>query len=99
MRKGIKLFLSHNSADKPFVRKVAEELQTIELDVWLDERKMKTGDSITDGIEEGMSSYDAFLIFLSRKSVNAPWVKEELRIALNKRIKTLGKLKIIPILI
>ena len=99
MKNGIKLFLSHNSADKPFVRKVADDLESIGLNVWLDERKMKAEDSITDGIEEGMSSYDAFLIFLSKRSVNAPWVKEELRIALNRRIKTLGKMKIIPVLI
>lgn len=99
MKSGIKLFLSHNSADKPFVRRVADDLESQGLNVWLDERKMKAGDSITDGIAEGMSSYDAFLIFLSQRSVNAPWVKEELRIALNKRIRTLGKLKIIPILL
>ncbi len=99
MKSGIKLFLSHNSADKPFVRRVANDLENLGLNVWLDERKMKAGDSITDGITEGMSSYDAFLVFLSQRSVNAPWVKEELRIALNKRVKTLGKLKIIPILL
>lgn len=99
MKIGINLFLSHNSSDKPFVRRVADDLESQGMDVWLDERKMKAGDSITDGITEGMSSYDVFLIFLSQKSVNAPWVKEELRIALNKRIRTLGKLKIIPIIL
>lgn len=99
MKSEIKLFLSHNSADKPFVRRVADDLESQGLNVWLDERKMKAGDSVTDGIAEGMSSYDAFLIFLSQRSVNAPWVKEELRIALSKRIGTLGKLKIIPILL
>ena len=56
MNKGISVFLSHNSTDKPFVRRVADDLESQGMDVWLDERKMKADDSITDGISDGMSS-------------------------------------------
>lgn len=99
IEEGINLFLSHTSKDKPIVRRVADDLESLGLNIWLDEKKIIAGDSITDKLSDGLSKYDVFLIFLSEKSVNAPWVKEELRVALNKRIKTEGKLKIIPVIL
>ena len=99
MKEGIRLFLSHTSKDKPIVRRIGDDLESLGLKIWLDEKQIIAGDSITDKLADGLSKYDVFLIFISKKSVKAPWVKEELRVALNKRVKTDGKLKIIPILL
>ena len=47
------VFLSHNSKDKPRVRKLAEELRAAGLRVWFDEWVIKPGDdtflSVTHG--------------------------------------------------
>jgi molybdate-binding protein len=40
------VFLSHNQADKPRVRRLAERLRTAGLRVWFDEWVLKPGDSI-----------------------------------------------------
>lgn len=99
MEDGINIFLSHTHLDKPIVRRIGNDLESLGMNVWLDEKRIIAGDSISDRIAEGLSEYDVFLIFLSKKSIKAPWVKEELRIAINNRVKTDGKLKIIPVLL
>ena len=38
------IFLSHNSKDKPFVRKLAERLKRHGVSVWLDEAELNIGD-------------------------------------------------------
>ena len=97
MEQGINVFLSHNHQDKPFVRKLANLLQSQGLNVWLDERKIRAGESITGKISEGLEINDIFIVVLSQNSINAPWVNEELKVALNKRIKK--QCKIIPIVL
>lgn len=47
------VFLSHNQADKPRVRELAERLRAAGLRVWFDEWKPKPGDSIRAKIEAG----------------------------------------------
>ncbi|MCN5932949.1 toll/interleukin-1 receptor domain-containing protein, partial [Escherichia coli] len=41
----ISVFLSHNHNDKPFVRKLARDLENHGVHYWLDEAEMKIGDS------------------------------------------------------
>lgn len=49
------IFLSHTSADKPFVRELKQRLHAHGVtDVWLDEAEIQIGDSLTKKIEEGM---------------------------------------------
>lgn len=74
MENGINIFLSHTSLDKPIVRRVADDLENLGMNIWLDERRIPAGDSLSDRIADGLSKYDVFLIFLSKKSVTAPWV-------------------------
>lgn len=42
----ISVFLSHNHNDKPFVRKLARDLENHSVRYWLDEAEMKIGDSL-----------------------------------------------------
>ena len=44
----ISVFLSHNHNDKPFVRKLARDLENHGVHYWLDEAEMKIGDSGND---------------------------------------------------
>ena len=45
------IFLSHNSVDKPFVRKLANDLRRRGHYAWVDEAEIKVGDSLIDKIE------------------------------------------------
>lgn len=94
----VSVFLSHNHADKGFVRKLAKDLDAHNIRCWLDEAEMRIGDSLIQKIREGIDSVDYFIVVLSPNSVNAPWVINELDIAMNYQIR--GKpIKVLPILL
>lgn len=44
------IFLSHNHNDKPFVRRLAHDLQAVGVRVWLDESEIMVGDYL-EGLE------------------------------------------------
>lgn len=91
-----KVFLSHASEDKGrFVNGFCDKLMGRGIDAWLDEREMLLGDDIIDKISEGIEKADAVIIILSKYSVDKPWVKKELNIAMMKSINS--NLKIITI--
>lgn len=75
-------FLSHSSSDKPFVRQLASDLDAAGVSVWLDEQRIKVGDSISESISHGLASSDFFLIVISEKSIESEWVRKELNSAL-----------------
>ena len=77
------VFLSHNHHDKSFVRKLARDLENHGVRCWIDEAEIKIGDSLIQKIREGIDSVDYFAVILSRNSVAAPWVTNELDVAMN----------------
>jgi len=80
------VFLSHNHKDKEFVRRLARDLEGHGIRYWLDEAEMTIGDSLIHKIREGIDSVDYFAVVLSKNSVNAPWVVNELDVAMNHQI-------------
>jgi hypothetical protein len=50
-----RVFLSHSSRDKEFVRTLANELTAAKVHVWLDERELGVGDSIVTGIPKTLN--------------------------------------------
>ncbi|CAN5443569.1 hypothetical protein BH09VER1_BH09VER1_56550 [soil metagenome] len=75
-------FLSHSSMDKVFVRQLAADLTANGIDVWLDEQRIRVGDSIPEKIAQGLAGSDFFLIGMSEHSATSPWVQKELNNAL-----------------
>lgn len=80
-------FLSHSSVDKPFVRQLAADLTAAGISVWLDEQRIKVGESIPDKISQGLAESDYFLLAVSRASVESEWVKKELNGALINEVQ------------
>ena len=81
------VFLSHNHADKPFVRRLAWNLRFVGINVWLDEAEIDIGDSLIGKISEGIQSTDYVAACLSPDSVRSSWVTIELQMAMTKEIK------------
>jgi TIR domain len=75
-------FLSHSSADKPFIRQLAADLTANGIGVWLDEQRIRVGDSIPEKIAQGLAESDYFLIGMSQRSNESAWVQKELNNAL-----------------
>lgn len=92
------IFLSHTGADKPFVRRLRDDLVARGVPhVWIDEAEIEIGDKLIDKIEEGMKLSRYIAVVLSTKSINAPWVKKELDVAMNREI-TRGEVVVLPLL-
>ena len=93
----VRVFLSHSSKDKPFVRMLADELEAGgEIKVWLDEREIDYGDNSVLKMEEGLDA-DAVLLILSPDSVESNWVKEEWTDAFWDQTNT-ARIKLAPVL-
>jgi small GTP-binding protein len=92
-----KVFLSHSSKDKDFVHQIAEKLEKNGIEVWLDEDKIKVGDSILQKIAQGLQETDYILYVLSPNSVDSNWVREEFGAIMIDQIKT-GKIRVLPLL-
>jgi len=93
-----KVFLSHASEDKAFVLDFAARLRKRGVDVWLDRWEILPGDSFVDRIfEEGIARAKAIIVVLSRHSADKPWVREELNVAVVRKIDAATRL--IPVVI
>ena len=93
-----KIFLSHTSDDKPFVRKLAGDLRRYNHTVWIDEAEINIGDSLISKIREGLDSVDFVAVVLSKKSIESPWVQKEIEIASTREIDE-KKVVVLPLLI
>lgn len=92
------VFLSHNSKDKPFVRKLAKRLGQQDVSVWLDEAQINIGDSLIKKISEAISQMDYVIAVLSKNSVKSNWVQKELNLAMSKEINE-DRIVVLPIVI
>jgi hypothetical protein len=88
----MKVFISHSSDDKRFVRTLKADLNENGINTWVDEDELLLGDSLVERLENSIDDTSHFLIVLSESSINSFWVQKEL----NKVLSTLGK-KIIPV--
>lgn len=94
-----KAFISHAGEDRDrFVTDFARRLIGKGVDAWYAKWEMKPGDKLIDKIfEEGIGGSDTLIIVLSDKSVNKPWVREEMDAGFVRRVE--GKMRLIPVVI
>ncbi len=93
----MKAFLSHTSSDKPFVLKLARDLKSENVDVWLDEWEIRVGNSIVEEIDKALSSHGFFVLILSSRSLQSDWVRKELNSSLMRYLSD-RTIKILPVL-
>lgn len=90
------VFLSHNHADKPFVRRLAADLDNQGIPYWLDEAEIKVGESLIEKIRDGIDKVDFVAVVLSPNSVASPWVQREVDVAMNQEIMG-RRVKVLPL--
>jgi hypothetical protein len=81
------VFLSHNSKDKPWVRKLAQRLVNDGVKVWIDEAEINIGDSLIEKISSGIQEMKFVAAIISKNSVQSKWVQKEINIAMSKEIE------------
>ncbi len=90
-----KVFVSHATADRDFVRKeILGLLRAIGLSPWYSEDDITTASHWERAILHGLEKSDWFVIVLSSRSAQSEWVKDELNWAIDHRPG-----RIVPILI
>ena len=71
------VFLSHNSHDKPRVRRLAERLRETGLRVFFDEWVIKPGDDVYLTIERNLEASRTQVVCLSPAALGSGWVALE----------------------
>ena len=77
----MQVFLSHSTADKPFVNEFNSILTAFGVKTFYDDKDIGIGDDIPGKIYEGIENSDFIMYFISKNSINSKWVQEELSIA------------------
>ncbi|HWA84358.1 MAG TPA: TIR domain-containing protein, partial [Fimbriimonadaceae bacterium] len=78
------VFLSHNSADKDPVRRLAERLKQAGLRVWFDEWNVKPGDIIPLAVDDGLDQSRVLLLCISPNALASGWVALERSTAIHR---------------
>jgi hypothetical protein len=92
-----KVFISHSSDDKPFVRKLADALRNAGFEPWLDERELIVGDPLAAKIAAALERAGALIVVVSEASAKSNWLGYELNIVADKLVS--GDIRVIPVVI
>src|SRR5690349_15024290 len=90
-----KVFISHSSLDKPFVRRIVEAIEADGFKTWLDEKELLPGDSLARRLSEGVAHAPAVLVVVSKSSIESRWLAFELNKATERMVQ--GSCRVIPI--
>ena len=92
------VFLSHNHADKPQVRRLAERLKAAGVRVWFDEWVIQAGDIIALKVDEGLELSRVLLLCISPAALASGWVALERSTAIHRDPANAGR-RFIPLLL
>ena len=81
------VFVSYNSADAEYCRRLAAALAATGAKVWFDEWTVRPGDSIPAAVEVGLAGFDIFALVWSKAASSSRWVRTEMDTALNRWLK------------
>jgi hypothetical protein len=92
------VFLSHNTADKEFVRRLAAATAVTGAHVWFDEWTIRPGDSIPSAIDQGLAQFSVFALVWSDAASKSQWVRSEMHAALARWMVD-QSLRVVPVVI
>lgn len=90
------VFLSYNQAEEETARRLGVHLNLVGVDVWFDEWEIHAGDSIPGKLNEGLATFDTFILLWSKNAERSSWVRSELESAIQRGIKE-RNVRIIPL--
>jgi len=94
----MKVFLSHKSIEKPFVKDVVAEFPSW-LSTWLDEDNILVGQDLNEALQSAILSDCNFLIvFVSDQAAQSEWVRKEIDWA-QQRANELSRVFVLPVLL
>ena len=91
-----KVFLAHNSQDKPQIRVIASKLSQKGIDPWLDENEIPPGVFFQDHIQKVIQTIDSAIIFIGNHGLGQ-WQVLELRAFITRLVNS--QIPVIPVLL
>ncbi len=91
------VFLSHASQDKPAVEELARRLKRRKLKAFLDKWHLVPGEPWQEALEEALDRSQTVAVCLGPGDIG-PWQNEEMRDALNTRVRDRSR-RVIPVLL
>jgi hypothetical protein len=76
------VFISHATSDDAFVRELRLVLEGLHIPVWVDSRNLRGGNALAPEIAQAIEQARHVLVVLSPHTINSPWVRREIRQAL-----------------
>jgi len=89
-------FLSYNKADREIARRLGVQLILAGADLWFDQWEIRAGDSIPGKLNEGLTTFDTFVLLWSQHAEKSGWVRAELEAAIQRGINN-PHIRIIPV--
>ncbi|NGY65327.1 toll/interleukin-1 receptor domain-containing protein [Lentzea sp. NEAU-D13] len=74
------VFVSSSSKDRAFVRRSTAELERHSIEVWVDERELRAGESLTS-ISNAIAEAEFLVVVVSKAAANSFWVQQEIDLA------------------
>src|SRR5688500_6908409 len=90
------LFLSHHSADKPVVRRIAQRLEEAGFRIFLDEWELIPGELWQEQLEEALMTSRACVVLVGPQGF-ARWHAVEMRAAFDLQVQQ--RSRVIPVLL
>jgi hypothetical protein len=75
------VFLSHSHVDKRVARRMVRRLTAHNIRVWIDERELQVGATLTASIRDQIHQSDVLLVIVSKDSAVSKWVELEVDFA------------------
>jgi hypothetical protein len=80
-----KVFLSHNEADKKWVKWISDNAQNIGIESYMYEYDSQPGTFISSKIQAAIAHSNALIVLLTNNSQFSPYVQQEIGYALSKQ--------------
>lgn len=75
------IFISYSRHDRTLAERLARDLHDAGLNVWIDFRRIRTGEQWREAIFEGIDQSDIMVVCLSPSAVESEWVRREILMA------------------
>ena len=95
---GKRVFISYSSKDKQFATWLSVDLVNHGHQPWLDEWKIRAGESIPKAIADGLDACDFVVVVLSENAIQSKWVEREWHEKYWDEVSS-GKIIVIPVLL
>jgi hypothetical protein len=92
------VFLSHSSKDDQIVSRIAQDLNTLSVDVWLDSWELRVGDDLHERIADAIAKSKFVAVAVSSRFDESKWIKGEVSQALSRE-KAEARTLVLPLLI